>query len=261
MARKRVRISRRMLLTWLLLGSLILLLIPQSVSNKFQFAFHRVFYWPLSVGRSISLSRLPQGERNVIPRKQHERLQVHLNNLQAELQQTRQKLDEVSGLRLRHGLEGAGFVPADVVTVTVNTLRCELLINRGYDDGLREGQRALADNTVVGTVISVSARNAKVRLVTDRESKISVKIAGTDRVMAGCGGKLARVPLIQTRVEVGRGVWAAEKPGHLDKPMLVGKVVKLDKNTESPLLWDLTVQPISDLEQLKSVTVVVMNPE
>lgn len=261
MARKRVRISRRMLFTWLLLGSLILLLVPQSISNKFQFAFHRAFYWPLSVGRSISLSRLPQNERNVVPRKQHERLQVHLNNLQAELQQTRQKLDEVAGLRNRYGLEGAGFVPADVVTVTVDTLRCELLINRGYDDGIKEGQIALADNTFVGTIISVSARNAKVRLVTDRESKINVKIGGTDRVMAGCGGNLARVPLIQTKVDVGLGVMASEKSGYFDKPILVGKVVKLDENTASPLLWDLTVQPISDLEKLKSVTVVVMNPE
>jgi len=69
------------------------------------------------------------------------------------------------------------------------------------------------------------------------------------------------VPLIQTEVEVGMGVMASKKPGFLDKPMLVGKVVKLDKNSESPLLWDLTVQPICDLEKLTSVTVVVMNPK
>ncbi len=250
-----------MLFTWLLLGSLILLLVPQNVTNVFQLAFARVFYWPLSLGRSISLSaRVSQNEQNVVPRQDYERLQVHLVNLRAELQQTRQKLDQVSGLRLRHGLEGAGFVPADVVTATINALRCELTINRGHDDGLREGQPVLVDNSIIGTVTGVSSRNATVRLVTDRESKIPVKIAGEKRFMHGCGGNLARVPMIETKVEVGLGVMAAERSGFVDTSFCVGKVVKLDKNT-NPLLWDLTIQPICDLENLTGVTVVVMNPE
>jgi rod shape-determining protein MreC len=261
MARKQIRVSRRMLFTWLLLGSLILLLVPQNVTNKFQFAFYKVFQWPLRMGKSISLSaRVPQDDRNFVPRKQHERLQVHLNNLQAELEQTRRRLDEVSGIRQRHGLEGAAFVAADVVTTKINTLQGELTINRGQDEGLAEGQPVLADNCIIGFITEVSAHLARVRLVTDRESKIQVKIAGVDRVMAGCGGNLARVPLIQTEVEVGRGVMAAESPGFLDVPFLVGKVVKLVEN-DNPLLYDLTVQPICDFENLTSVTVVVMNPE
>lgn len=251
-----------MLFTWLLLGSLILLLVPQNVTNKFQFAFTRVFHWPLSLGRTISLSaRVPQNEQHFIARREHERLQVHLVNLQAELQQTRQKLDEVAGLRLRHGLQGAAFVPADVVTATIGTLRCELTINRGQDDGVREGQAVLVDNCVIGTVTGVSSRNATVRLVTDRESKIPVKIGGEKRFMHGCGGNLAKVPLVVTKVEVGLGMMTKESAGFVDTSFCVGKVVKLDKNTESPLLWDLMVQPICDLEKLTSVTVIVMNPE
>lgn len=251
-----------MLFIWLVMGSAILLLVPQSVTGQFQLAFAHVFRWPLSLGRTISLStHVNQRRENVVPRDKYEQLEVHVANLQVQLRQAQLKIEQLSNLRQRYPLSGAGFVPAQVITANITPLRCELVINRGQDEGIRTGQFVLADNSVIGTVISVDSRTARIRLITDRESKIAVKIGDADRFMHGCGDSQARVPMIKTKVPVGAKVVASEKAGFLDVPMVVGDVVQCENNSQSALLWDLIVEPVGDLGKLQKVTVVVMNPD
>ncbi|MHC4735435.1 MAG: hypothetical protein ACYTDW_13395, partial [Planctomycetota bacterium] len=48
-------LSRPMLFTWLMLTGLILLFAPQNLTNDLQFAFARIFRWPLTIGKNISL--------------------------------------------------------------------------------------------------------------------------------------------------------------------------------------------------------------
>jgi len=37
-------------------------------------------------------------------------------------------------------------------------------------------------------------------------------------------------------------------------------VALCERNKESPLLWDITVEPVCDIETLSDVAVIVMNP-
>jgi hypothetical protein len=73
---KQIRVSRRMLFTCFMLAALIFFFTPQKVTNKFQFAFARFFRWPLSIGRSISLS-LPaqQPVTGFVSRREYDQLQ------------------------------------------------------------------------------------------------------------------------------------------------------------------------------------------
>ena len=77
--------------------------------------------------------------------------------------------------------------------------------------------------------------------------------------MQGTGNNLARIELIKHKVKAGNVVYADKKPGFLDSPMIVGKVRECRKNDESPLLWDITVKPVCNIERLNDVAVIVMN--
>ena len=256
-----------MLFTWFMLTGFIFLFTPQKLTNKFQFAFARIFSWPLSIGRNISLSaRTQQPLTDVVSRREYNKLQNHLTNVMEDLLQKQRKIEKLSGLYDRlYALEGAKLMVADVITASIDTAHSELIINRGEIDGLAEGQFVLGDNSIVGTISAVSSRTAQVKLITDPTSKIAVKIAelNVDRLMQGNGRNSAKVQLlsIKHKVKTGDIVYAGKKPGFLDAPMIIGTVVQCKRDDENPSLWDITVKPACDIEGLNGVAVIVMNPQ
>jgi len=183
-----------------------------------------------------------------------------------DLLQKQRKLEKLSRLYNRlHVLEGARLMVADVITASINGSRNELIINRGESDGLAKGQFVLGDNSVVGTISDVDSRTACVKLITDPTSKIAVKIAelNVDRLMQGNGKNSAKVQLlsIKHKVKTGNIVYATKKPGFLDAPMIIGTVDQCKRDDENPSLWDITVKPACDIEALKDVAVIIMNPK
>ena len=264
-------VSRGMLFTWFMLGGLIVFFAPQNLTNRFQFAFANICRGPLSVGRTITLSARAQPRFiDVVSRRKYDQLQNHLANIAEELNQERQKVEELSRLRNRYPLEGAALVLADVITASAEGF----IINRGENDGLRKGQFVLGDNSIIGTVSDVSARTARVELITETTSDLAVEIGGPaspttasrgglKTVIQGYSKNSAKVRLVSTKhkIRIGDSVYACKKPGFLDTPIIVGTVSKCRKNDENPLLWDITVKPACDVEKLNNVTVIVMNPQ
>jgi rod shape-determining protein MreC len=263
MARKQFKVSRRMLFTWFMLGGLILLFTPHSLTNKLQFGFARIFRWPLGFGRSISLAAHRQQLLNT-DKLTEQQYQNYIANLEEELWQEHQKVEHLSGLRNRRAFEGTKLMIADVITATINASRGELIINRGRDDGVAKGQYVLGLNNVIGTVSETGSRTAKVRLVTDPASKIEIKLAGSDikRVMQGAGSDSAEIRLLskEHKVEIGDKVFACKTPGLLDGSLVIGKITDCKTDKEHPLLWDITVKPSCNMQTLENVAVIVMNP-
>jgi len=254
-----------MLFTWFMLAGFILLFSPQSLTNKFQFAFARIFRWPLSIGRNISLSAHTQPPlTGTVSRREFNQLQNHLANLEEQLLQERQKFENLAGLYNRYTWQGAEFVLADVITTSLGGSKNELLINCGEKQGLARGQFVLGNNSIIGTISEVDSRTARVKLVTDTTSQIEVEIEGLKigRLMRGFGGNLAKVQLVQIehRVRIGNKVFARKKPGLLDAPIITGTVTRCKKDDENPMLWDITVEPACEIEGLNNVAVIIMNP-
>jgi rod shape-determining protein MreC len=261
-ARKRIRVSRRMLFTWCMLGGFIFLFAPQNLTNKFQFAFAHIFRWPLSIGRNISLSaRVQQPLTDVVSRREYNQLQNYLANIIEQQNGEHQKVEKLSGLRSRLPLEGAKLVIADVITASIDGSHGELIINRGGYDGLATGQFVLGDNSVIGRISDVSSRTAKVKLVSDPTSKIAVRIAGLNvgGLMQGSGSNSAMVRLVKYKVKVRDDIYAEKKPGFLDAPIIVGKVGECRRNEENPLLWNITAEPACEIESLNDVAVIIVN--
>lgn len=261
MAKRQVSISGKMLITWFMLAGLILLFSPQNLTNKFQFAFARLFRWPLTISRSVSLSaRMPQSPRDIVSRGKFNQLQNHLVNVIEQRDQIHKKYEMLSGLRDRYALEGADIVVADVITGTADGSHNELVINRGEKDGLVKGQFVLGDNSVIGTVYSISSRNAQIKLISDPASSIAVKISNSKAVMTGSGDSTAKVVLSRYKVNINTEVFALRKHGLLDTPFITGIVVRCEQSNENPLLWDIVIEPACDIERLTTVAVIIMKP-
>jgi cell shape-determining protein MreC len=261
MARKQIKLPDRILFTWLMLASLIILFTPDKWTNKLQLSFARVFHQPLSVGRKVALSGWLQApSSDLVSRSQYNLLRNNLANIKEWLALERQKVETLSGLRDRPVWKGADFMICDVITASVSASQSRLVINRGRNDGLAEGQFVLGDRSIIGTVSKVDSRTAQVRLITDPTSKIAVKIAESSdlsgyheavsqsnigTIMEGNGNNSANARLLPAKhkVKLGSVVYAEKKPGYLDTPMIVGTVAQYSRDNENPLLWDILVEP------------------
>jgi rod shape-determining protein MreC len=262
----RTKIPPPVLLFWYTLAGLMLLFAPQRWAGKFQLTFVGALQAPLRYVRGFSLaSQTRAAYTKTVSKKQYQQLQNHLANTMQWLRQEREKIEELSGLRNRTAWQGAKFVQADIITTSANNI----IINRGTNDGLAQGQFVIGDFTVIGIISVVNNRTAQVKLVTDPACKIPVKINGGSlsqkqpaHVIMQGNGTNAKIRLLPSKYEVNTGsiVFAKKRPGFLDVPVVVGTVAACDRDKENPLLWDITVKPNCNVEELQRVEVVVMNP-
>jgi len=263
MARKQTKVSRRMLFTWFMLTGFIFLFAPQNFTSKFQLAFVHVFRWPLSIGGNLALTaQTQQPLAGTVSRSENQHLN-YIANLEETLAQERKKFKKLYELYNTHVWEGTDFALADVITATVDGSRNELTIDCRKTTGLAKGQFVLGDESIIGMISDVFPiiSKAEVELVTDPKSRIPVKVAGLKNIMKGSGNNSSKIEMVKNKVEVGENVFALKKPGFLDAPMIVGKVSECNRNQKNPSLWDITVVPACNIEQLEDVAVIIMNPQ
>lgn len=254
-----------MLFTWCMLAGFILLLAPQSITNKFQFAFTRIFRWPISLGNNFSLATSQQQPFTNELSRSDVQYRNQVAYLQQELKQAYQRIEKLSGIRNRFPLTKANMAPADIITKTLNDSKGELIIiNRGQIDGLKANQFVMADLSIIGKISDVDSGTARVKLFTDPTSKIKVKIGKLEvyRIMQGAGNISAKVLNLQTThdVKIGDNVFACKEPGLLDVPMIIGTVAQCKPDDKNPIVWDITVRPACDIAHINDVAVIIMNP-
>lgn len=206
MARKQIKVSKVMLFTWFMLAGAILLFAPRKLTNKFQLAFARIFQLPLTVTRTFAIDAARQrSNADLVSRDKYNQLENFLANITTQLENERSKVELLTGMRDRGALEGAKFVIAKVVTTSAEITKNQIVINRGTKDGLAIGQVALGDNSVIGTISELNAHFAWIKLFSDPDAKIHVRIEGqnTDYILSG-NGNYAKIGLVSTKNKIER---------------------------------------------------------
>ena len=252
-----------MLFTWFMLAGLILFIAPAKWTSNFQFAFLRVFNWPLSVGQNISLSvgtTEHLTDKDSVSSASHNQLRNYCANLEAKLIREQKRIEMLTGLPNRSFLGDAKLVEALVYTSSIDKSNGEMTIDAGANKGLAKEQFVLAENSIIGTISDVSGVGARVKLLTNPTSNIAVEMGGIKRFMHGIGGNLARIPMMKHKPKIGTEVMAARKAGMLNTPVIVGRVLRCERNAETAALWDIVVEPAFDIDRLDDVVVIVMNP-
>ena len=265
MAIKQSNISEQTLFTSLILAGFVMFFVSQNLTNKLQLAFVRVFNKPLAICRNLTLAASNQQSlANAVDQSKYISLRNLLANNNQWLRQEHQNIEKLSGLRNRSVWKGANFVLADVITSFADISRSELIINRGKNDGLVNGQFVLGDESIVGTICEIDSNTARIRLLTDPASRITVKIGELDIqcVMQGNGDESASIKMVPQKYKIENGdiVCAQKKPGFLDVSMITATVAQCKADDDNPLLWEIEVEPACDVKRLKTVTVIIMNP-
>ena len=80
-------------------------------------------------------------------------------------------------------------VPAYIINKDISNYSKTVVINVGSDDGIKENMTVIADQGLVGHVISVTSDTAKVRTIVDTSSSVSCLLSTTDESIV-CKGTL-----------------------------------------------------------------------
>jgi rod shape-determining protein MreC len=237
---------------------------PQSLTAKLQFAFIRFFQGPLNVCNKMTYPKPKiENKTNIFNPYRYVQLRNHLaNNIQL-LHEQRQQIEELNEVSSRYAWNGTNFILADIITISMDSQRADIIINRGTNDGLAQGQYVLGDYCVIGTIAQLDERTAQVRLVTDPASKLAITINQSDinSLLQGIGNNKAKIELLPTRYSIKAGdiVYAQKKAGFLDASIIVGYIVECQRSQANPLVWNVKVLPACNVKTLQNVTVVAMN--
>jgi rod shape-determining protein MreC len=201
---------------------------------------------------------------DVVSRREYNLLQNHLANVIKQRDQAYEDIEKLSGLSKKFPLGSAKLVLAGIIRAPIDRSYNEFSIDRGANQGLAKDQFVLADNSIIGTISDISAHTAKVKLITNTSSNIPVTIGQSNvpGLMQGTGHNSAKIPLIplKHRIKVGDRVHAPREPGLLEDPIITARVAECKKDDGNPLLWDITVEPVCNIERLRDVAVIIMKP-
>lgn len=189
--------------------------------------------------------------------------------LKAELLQAKvrlQKLSELSAENTR--LRGMVNTPliidgrvliAEIIGVDPNPLEHAVVINKGLQQQLHEGQTVLDGNGVMGQITYVYPNSAKVMLLSNKESSIAVRVerTGMRAIVSGTGhyGELEMQYVPSTAdVKVGDVVYSSGLGERYPAGYLVGKVSAIQQHNTGEFAR-ITIQPAADLASSYHVVV------
>ena len=148
--------------------------------------------------------------------------------------------------------QGASFVTARVIADTGGAFSQSVIVNAGARDGVQKGQAAVTADGLVGRVIDVGSRSARVLLLTDINAKIPVLVAPTRTraIMAGANQAKPRLTWLPPGavVSVGDNVVTSGHAGVFPPGLRVGQVSAVGEG-------GLIIQPYADLSRLEYVRI------
>jgi len=151
-------------------------------------------------------------------------------------------------------------ITADVIGQDTNPAIQSILIDKGFDDGVRVGMPVEAARGLVGQVYRVTNNASQVALLNETASAIPVRLGSTRAtgILRGAGrGALPTIDWIdlQYQVEVGELVTTSGLGGKFPENLVIGRVIEVERN-EAELFQRAIVQPAVDFNAVEIVFVV-----
>ncbi len=142
-------------------------------------------------------------------------------------------LQELLDMKNKNKLEG---ITCSVIGKSNSTWNRTISINAGSNDGIYVGQSVVCYGGVVGQVVSCSPNFSNVRLLSDVNSGIAVKISSRDNSYGILRGSLDGMLYIEdidseTTIEVGDNVVTSGMGGSYKEGLIVGSVSQIIQNS------------------------------
>ena len=186
-------------------------------------------------------------------------LRERLNLLNRRLNELKSVYDENERLKSFIGFKKtiAYFtVPAQVIGRDPTNWSNSIIINKGANDGVRQNRAVLSTKGLVGRVLEVGRRSAKILLISDPNSKVGVVIQKNRQggiLIGRPDGKCKMIYIsLDSDVALGDKVITAGFGEIFPKDILVGEVVRVGKEPGRLYKYAI-VRPVEDLSRLEEV--------
>ncbi len=168
-------------------------------------------------------------DENARLREENARLlhwQATARQLDAENKAFRELLSTVAEPR-------SAFVTARVIGMSSGTFVRTALINAGTHDGIAVGQAVVTDDGMVGRIVEMGARSARILLLTDLNSRIPVALESSraPAVLAGDNSNLLTLMFVTdgTNVQIGERLVTSGEGGMFPPGLPVGVVTGFEE--------------------------------
>ncbi len=195
-------------------------------------------------------------------------------NLEQLRRENRELKAEVSSLlslkrentRLRKALEIEDqanietYISAQVLkNMDSNYLRRSVVLNKGSESEVSEGYAVIHNGFVIGEIVEVNARTSRMRLITDPESKIAVRVnneAESKGVLKSPFGIELQIDLVPQAesVSVGTRVFTSGIDG-LPARLPIGRIARVDSSQTQ--YHDIGLETPIDFQKLREVFILV----
>lgn len=190
-------------------------------------------------------------------------LENELSNLQSQVIQLQEQLRETevlySLLDFARSRPQDQYIAAAVIGKDPSPFLHYVIIDHGSDDGVQHGMPVVTQQGLVGRVVAVTASASRVRLITDPESVVNVRLQGQNEDALAEGSITGDVTLgmVSQNVTLNSGdiLLTSGLGGNYPTDILVGQVVNVEK-TENELFQTASVQPVIDFAGLRAVLVI-----
>lgn len=188
-------------------------------------------------------------------RTENRRLQGELSDMQ-EVRLANERLRKLLDFRQQTGLNG---VAARIVAIDASSWFRTVLIDKGYQHGLREGLPVVVAEGAVGRVVKCTPHQSRVLLITDASSTAAalVQRSRTRAICRGQGDYLTlEFALRRDDVSIGDHIVTSGTGGIFPKGLILGRVSAVDRGSYG-LFQNVTVIPEVDFTRLEEVLVLM----
>lgn len=188
-------------------------------------------------------------------------LREQLAEARGQAAQSRAALRENEELRAAVDLEFTPDIPgvvAQVIAGAPGNFESTITIDKGTDAGIATGMPVVTGDGLVGPVVQASGRRATVRLLTDPDSGVAVRLensGGTGIAFGRAGSELLRLDFVNPRFRVRPGelvYTATDSSFPPDIP--VGSVVSV-RRSPGAIEQTIQVRPLADIGRASVVRV------
>ena len=152
-------------------------------------------------------------------------------------------------------------VPGTVISRDISNYSKTLVINIGSDNGVQEKMTVIADEGLVGYVVSVTNKTAKIQTIIDSASNTSC-VASTTRDTMICKGTIENKSTLSAsnietnaRIIQGDSVETSGLGGIYIKGIHVGKIKKVNEGSNKTDSY-ATIETAVDFEKLETVLII-----
>jgi rod shape-determining protein MreC len=151
-------------------------------------------------------------------------------------------------------------IGAEILRVDTNPFSLTIMINRGKDDGVYEGEPVINEEGVIGQVISVAKSTSRVLLISDQDHAIPVVVMRNGvRAIASGTGVINELNVVNmprnVDIKVGDILITSGLGGKFPKGYPVAKVTVFDRK-EGMQFAEIKAQPLASLDRLRYMLLV-----